>query len=158
MNFAKMWLLLSLFFIVLTESFSVLNVVTGILVAGIVQHLNNEHAPNLGSLNIKTFGLWLWFLITLIKEVIVSNLQVAQIVLSREMAIDPKIIAYESHLKNDFLLTVYANAITLTPGTMTVEINKNKMNIHCLNDGYAQGLEGSALEKILLKIEERTHG
>lgn len=158
MNFAKMWLLLTLFFVVLTESFTPLNVVTGILVAGLIQWLNNEHAPNLGSLNFKTLGLWFLFLLTLIKEVIVSNLQVAQIVLSRHMEIEPKIVAYESKLKNDFLLTVYANAITLTPGTMTVEIFKNKMNIHCLSDRYAEGLEGSSLEKILLKIEERTHG
>lgn len=158
MKFLKMGILLTLFFIVLTEKISLLNIGTGIVVGVVVVWLNAEQMPSLNSFNLRTMGLWLKFLLILIKEVIVSNFQVAQVVLSKKMPIAPHIVAFESQLKNDFLLTVYANAITLTPGTMTVDIRANKMQIHCLSDSYAEGLYGSTLEAILLKIEERTYG
>lgn len=157
MNQFKLWLLLILFFIILSESFTLLNIVIGVLVATIVIWLSRGQLPNLSSFNIRSAGLWLWFILVLIKEVIMSNIQVAKVVLSKEMPIAPEIVDYTSKLKDNFLLTVYANVITLTPGTMTVEIQGPHFQVHCLSPEYAEGLTDSKLEQILLKIEEGVH-
>jgi multicomponent Na+:H+ antiporter subunit E len=50
-------------------------------------------------------------------------------------------------------LTILANSITLTPGTMTVSIDKNVLDIHCLNKNYEDSLKDNLFEKMLLKIE-----
>jgi multicomponent Na+:H+ antiporter subunit E len=154
----KLIVILTMFFIVLTEKLTVLNTVTGIVVSILIVALNKNQWPNIASFNLRKMPLWVWFVVILIKEVVVSNVQVAKIVLSKTMDIAPHVVDYESRLKDEFLLTVYANAITLTPGTMTVDIDRQKMKIHCLNESYAQGLEGSHIERILLRIEGGTHG
>lgn len=157
MNRFKLWFLLVLFFIILSEKLTLINLVAGIIVASIVIWLSRGQLPNLTAFNFKNFGLWLWFIVVLVKEVIASNIQVAKVVLSKEMPIAPYIVDYKSKLKDNFLLTVYANVITLTPGTMTVEIKGSDFQVHCLSPQYAKGLEGSPLEAILLKIEEGVH-
>lgn len=154
----KIIVVLTMFFIVLTEKLTVLNTFTGVVVSILIVSLNKNQWPNTQSFNLKNLPMWIWFVVILIKEVVVSNVQVAKIVLSRTMNIAPHVVDYQSRLKDEFLLTVYANAITLTPGTMTVDIDRQKMKIHCLNESYAQGLEGSQIERILLKIEGGTRG
>lgn len=151
----KFILILTTFFVILTEKLTVLNVLVGLVVSGLVVLLNSSQRINANSFALKNIPLWFWFILVLIKEVIVSNFQVAQIVLSRTMPINPHVVDYESRLRNDFLLTVYANVITLTPGTMTVDIDENRMKIHCLSESYASGLQDSHLERILLQIEGR---
>lgn len=154
MKQVKWILLLALFFIVLTEQLSWVNLAAGLVAGGFVAFINQNQKIGLQSLKLKTLPLWLWFVLVLIREVVLSNLQVAQIVLSHQMPIEPKVIGYRSRLEDSFLLSVYANAITLTPGTMTVDIDQNLLQIHCLSDQYAKGLEDSAIEGILLKIQE----
>ncbi len=153
MNRVKLLILLTLFFIVLTEKMSLLDAGVGFLIAIGVVMLNQEFLLKGNWFKGRTLILWITFLLVLIREVIASNLQVAKIVLSREMDIHPQLVFFESKLEDDFLLTVLANVITLTPGTMTVDIQKNRMQVHCLNDAYAKGLADGMLEKILLKIE-----
>lgn len=153
MNRLKLLILLTLFFIVLTEKMSVLDIGVGALVALGIVLLNREMLLNINWFRLGTALMWLEFVLVLIKEVIVSNLQVAKIVLEREMEISPQIVAFDSKLKDDFLLTILANVITLTPGTMTVDIDGSHMKIHCLTKSYADGLADGQLEKILLKIE-----
>lgn len=157
MNRIKLWLLLVLFFIILSESLTLQNLMIGVIVASIVIWLSRGQLPDLRAFSLKHTLLWLWFIVVLIKEVVLSNIQVAKVVLSREMPIAPEIVDFTSQLKDDFLLTVHANVITLTPGTMTVEIQGPHFQVHCLSKIYAEGLYGSQLEQILLKIEEGLH-
>lgn len=154
MKQVKWIVLLALFFIVLTEQLSWVNVTAGLAVGAFVAMINQSQKISLHSLNLKTLPLWLWFVLVLFREVVLSNVQVARIVLSHQMPIAPKVIGYKSRLEDPFLLSVYANAITLTPGTMTVDIDHNQFQIHCLSDRYAEGLQDSDVEGILLRIQE----
>ncbi len=141
------------FFLVLSEKISIINIIFAIIVALLVYRLN-EPSGELGRfINIKTIPTWMLFVPMLFFEVVKANLQVAKIALSRDMELDPKIIVYESRIKDQWLLTILANVVTLTPGTMTVDIVDNKLNIHCLNQDYANGLNTLVLEKLLFKIE-----
>ena len=90
----------------------------------------------------------------LIKEIIVSNFHVAKIVLSPQIAISPQIVIIKTKIKSDFHKTIFANSITLTPGTLTISMDRDKITVHCLKDEFARGLTNSAFEKIILKVEE----
>ena len=94
------------------------------------------------------------YILILFKEVLIANIQVAIIALSPKMAIQPHIVDYRSKLKGEMFLTILANSITLTPGTMSVDIVGSDFKIHCLNEKYAQSLDGNIFEKMLIKIEE----
>jgi multicomponent Na+:H+ antiporter subunit E len=59
-------------------------------------------------------------------ELVKSNIAVVRIVMHPRLPIRPGIIAYRSTLRSDAGLTALANLITLTPGTLTVHVERDK--------------------------------
>ncbi|CAH2212558.1 Na+/H+ antiporter subunit E [Tepidibacter aestuarii] len=94
------------------------------------------------------------YLFVLIVEVVKANIDVAVIVLSRKIEVDPVVVNFKTKLKSDLCRVILANSITLTPGTMTMIMEKDIYTIHCLKKQFADGLSDSKFENILLKIEE----
>jgi multicomponent Na+:H+ antiporter subunit E len=72
------------------------------------------------------------FLGWLVYQIILANIQVARIVINPKMPIRPGIIKFRSNLKSDVAQATLANSITLTPGTMTLDIVGGDFYIHCL--------------------------
>ena len=70
-----------------------------------------------------------------LKELLVANWRVAKKVLSPEINVQSCMIAYPLELKSDILITLLANIITLTPGTLSVEISDDRkfLFIHVLD-------------------------
>ncbi len=92
-----------------------------------------------------------------ISALIKSNFDVARRVLTPDLPINPGIVTFNTKLTNDFAKMVLANSITLTPGTLTIDIIKNKFYIHWIDvttedpeQVYKEIAE--PFEKILLKI------
>lgn len=145
------------FSMVLSERITVESMAFGILVALMMYMLNGHLKGPIGEEkycilgNVNRYGAYLCLLV---KEVVLANVQVARIVLSRKISISPTIITYETKLKSLFHRTVLANSITLTPGTLTVSLVDNIVTIHCLREEYKEHIVDSKLEKILLQIEE----
>lgn len=143
------------FWTVLAERITLSSLVAGLIISVIVyrywQSALEQTHPIRG---VKQIPLWVLFVLQLVGAIIVANFQVAAIVLSKNLPIQPEIVEYRTHLKTDFLKTVLANSITLTPGTMSVDIQSDVLTIHCLNKAYADSLNGNAFEKTLLRIQE----
>jgi multicomponent Na+:H+ antiporter subunit E len=72
------------------------------------------------------------FLGWLVYQIILANIQVARIVINPKMPIRPGIVRFRSRLTGDVAQTTLANSITLTPGTMTLDIVGSDYYIHCL--------------------------
>ncbi len=84
----------------------------------------------------------------LIKEIVIANLQVARLVLSPRLKIDPGIIVYKCrHIQGDVPKTVYGNSITLTPGTVTLDIVGDDFYVHALTPAFAAGLQDGEMER-----------
>jgi multicomponent Na+:H+ antiporter subunit E len=64
------------------------------------------------------------------KELIMSAVRVALIVTRNDMALKPGIFAYETELKSDAAITLLANLITLTPGTLTIDVSDDKKMLY----------------------------
>ena len=69
------------------------------------------------------------FLIELVK----SNVDVALRVLNPKLPINPEIVAFKTELKSEMARLILANTITLTPGTLTVDMIDDTYYIHWLN-------------------------
>jgi multicomponent Na+:H+ antiporter subunit E len=69
------------------------------------------------------------FILNFTRELIVANIQVLKIVLSPNMNIRPGIIAYKTECKTPLGITTLANSITLTPGTLSVDISEDHSTI-----------------------------
>jgi multicomponent Na+:H+ antiporter subunit E len=61
----------------------------------------------------------------------------------------------KTSLKSDVLKTLYCNSITLTPGTLTIDIQGDEILVHGLTDATRNDLESGALEVPFLALEKR---
>ena len=71
---------------------------------------------------------------------------------------DPYVRSFTTALKTDFARTALANSITLTPGTVTIQLVGDRLTVHCLTREMADGLTDSSLEKRLLQMEAKLNG
>lgn len=89
----------------------------------------------------------------LFKEIFLAGLDVAYRVLHPRLLIDPQIITFETPLSDDIARTVLANSITLTPGTITVDIAGGTYTVHALTHGAARDLtDERSIEKRVIRI------
>ena len=91
----------------------------------------------------------------LIVEIIKANIAVLTIMLSPKIEIEPYFCTFTTDLKNPIHRILLANSITLTPGTITVELSdKGVYKVHCLDKSMADGINDSIFVKMLRKMEE----
>lgn len=80
-----------------------------------------------------------------LQELFKSNLKMAAIVLSPSLPITPGIVKVRTRLKSRMGRLMLANSITLTPGTLTVEMAGEWLYIHCVTVG-ATDIEAATAE------------
>lgn len=150
-------LLYSVFWLILSQRFTVEAVFLGLII-GVWIFGFNKGLINLKNIHIskafRKFKYLTQYLFVLIKEIVIANIEVAKIVLNPKSKVNPCITTYETKLTNELWRTILANSITLTPGTLTVEMVGDKLTIHCLKQEYVTDVLDSKFEKILLKVEE----
>ncbi|MDD3803331.1 MAG: Na+/H+ antiporter subunit E [bacterium] len=129
------FLFLFIIFIMLTFPFNIQEAIAGAFAALLVSLFFNRmfafysfREPLLFSL----FNLFA-YLFFLLFEILKANIQVAKIVLSPKVNITPAIVSCETTLKSDFAKSILANSITLTPGTLTMDIIGEKVYVHCID-------------------------
>jgi len=98
-----------------------------------------------------------WFfvyLLVLAKNLITSNLQIAKRVLSKDMKLAPQIVEVKTELKSDWKKLLLANSITLTPGTLTLDIKDDLLEIHVIEfrDGFDKGEITREFEQVIARI------
>lgn len=89
----------------------------------------------------------------LFKEIIISNISVAKLIISGKTS--PKFVRVKNRLKTRFATSTFANSITLTPGTITMDINEKYLLIHILDSKNEASLHDSIMEKKIKTIEEK---
>jgi multicomponent Na+:H+ antiporter subunit E len=84
---------------------------------------------------------FLAYLPWLFLQIIVANLQVAWVVLHPKLPISPKLVNFKTGLKRPIAKLALANSITLTPGTVTVDVNGEDFEVHALMKSSLSALE-----------------
>ncbi len=141
-----------LFWIILCEQLTVEVFILGMTVSAAVYYLN-RNLFTAGSVRFRKLPLYALYLLLLLKEIVIANIGVAKIVLSPRMDISPCIVKIKTQLKSNLNRAILANSITLTPGTLTVQLKEDELVVHCLVKAYIPDLIHSKFEKLLLKIE-----
>lgn len=98
-----------------------------------------------------------YYLVVFIIEMIKSNIDVALRVINPALPIHPGIVEVKTNLKSELGRLVLANSITLTPGTLTVDVKNDKLFIHWIDVKSANSIEAtkhivSHFDKILVEI------
>ena len=107
-----------------------LHLVQGALSAALVAYLNRD--LELLSAFVRSSPRFLVYVPWLLKEIVVANVQVVRIVLHPQLPVDPSVVRFRTRLTGDLALTTFANSITLTPGTITVDVEGSEVVVHAL--------------------------
>lgn len=103
----------------------------------------------------RKLGKLLQYAFTLVWEVIKANLGTVHLILTQKEEIEPVLVRFHSDLKNPIAQTLLANAITLTPGTITVSLENGEYTVHCLDESLAEGMDQSVFVKLAGEIEQK---
>lgn len=86
-------------------------------------------------------------------EIVKSNMHVARVVLSPRMPLNRRLLRVKGSMKSDVAKVVYGNSITLTPGTLTLDIRDGEFLVHALTDEAADGLISGEMDRKVTALE-----
>jgi multicomponent Na+:H+ antiporter subunit E len=159
-NQILLFVLLLAFWLVIVPSINLIQIVVGSIVALAITIYSFDATISTKPFNFNLIYIikFIRFSLVLLIEIIKSNIEVAKIILSPKLKIKPKFVKINNPLKSDFNRVIYGNAITLTPGTITVELEKDYIIIHALNSSGARDEAGGVLGRAAKRLEDKNNG
>lgn len=92
---------------------------------------------------------WPW----LIVEIVKSAWDVSKLIVHPRLPITPTLIRVKSTQKTDLGRTVFANSITLTPGTLSIDVREGEILVHALTRACAEGLASGDMDRRVTVFE-----
>lgn len=155
-RFIGLSLILLVFWLLLSGMFTPFLVAAGIgcslavaALIGRMATLDNETLPIRLAVP-ALISYWPW----LIKEIIKSGWDVSRRIISPGLPISPTMATFAPSQVTDLGLVVHANSITLTPGTIAVEVEPGRFLVHALSAEGAAGLAGSEMDRRCRLLED----
>ncbi|WP_198409174.1 Na+/H+ antiporter subunit E [Magnetospira sp. QH-2] len=140
------WLMMSGHYGGLMISLGVASVVVTVWIAHRMETTDHEGHPMHLAVRGMTFWPWLYW------EIIKSNIDVAKIILSPKMPISPQVFVTKASQSDELGRVVYANSITLTPGTVTMGIDDDQLEVHALTRDTAAGVQTGDMDRRVCKL------
>lgn len=156
MSFTLTFLIMLGFWILLSGQFHFILLVSGVVSSLFVAYISHDllfGKVDILSLIIKTFRFFK-YLPWLLWQIVVANFDILYRTLHPGMKIEPLVIRFKTDLKTDKGITILANSITLTPGTVTMVANKDgEFIVHAIAKGPADSLLSGQMQAKVKEIE-----
>lgn len=155
---SAMFILLFLFWLMMMGSITTEIVIFGLLISAAIYFLMYKLFGITPKKELRyIFLAWYapMFLFLMLWEVIKANLAVLKVIFSGTKHPESVIVTRRFPLVTEFARNVLANSITLTPGTISVEVTGDVFTVHGLESSFADGLDDWVVLKFLMKIERK---
>lgn len=151
-----LFMLLFIFWVVLSSKITLIQLIVGFFASLLVVFYNYDLVFNdleATKITFKFIGRLIHLFIVLLIEIVKSNIHVMMIVLSPKMKINPGFKKMKQPLKKEFNQVLFANAITLTPGTLTVDMDDEYILVHGLEMEHIDDIKKSDMQKAFERLE-----
>ena len=140
---------LMVFWLIITGSVRPLDLATGALVAVLVTWWSERSlwAREPEPLSARAWLRLPGYAFYLIKEIVVAALYVAERVIDPRIGIAPMVHIHRVSFGRDSARVAFANSITLTPGTLTLDVEGDVYTIHCLHESFTDAISSGDLER-----------
>ncbi len=117
-----------------------------------IKHRMDYFATDLFELRFgrRLLSYWLW----LAKEIVKSSLDVARIVLSPSLPISPEVVKIKASSERQIDQAILANSITLTPGTLALDVYNGEIIVHALTKAGADELKQGEMDRRVAALRE----
>jgi multicomponent Na+:H+ antiporter subunit E len=134
-GFLPLWLLLTFIWIAVNSSLAPENLITGALIAGALAYIFASRSEVWRSLRLSPQRLWhfLLYLGALVVEMVKANINMLRHVYSPRIAIRPGVVEVKTRLTSPIGRLALANSIALTPGSLVLELEGDRLFIHWLD-------------------------
>ncbi len=141
------WLLLSGYFEPLLLAFGVASCLAVVWIAHRMDVIDREgHPIHLGP---RALVYWIW----LVAEIIKANIDVAKRIVDAKLPIQPNLFWTKASQKSELGQVIYANSITLTPGTISMRVTGGSILVHALTREAAEGVEQGDMDRRVSALE-----
>ena len=147
LTLAAFWLAISGHYTPLMLWLGLLSIVSVVYVAHRMDVVDHESQPLHLTYKIPVYYAWL------IKEIFLANLLVVKHIWLGNKSISPVFATITATQKTEMGAVIYANSITLTPGTVTVEVDGNKFLVHALLKESIEDLKSGEMDKRVTQLE-----
>ena len=145
-----LWLLLSGYFDVpLLLVFGALSCALVVFVGWRVEAIDPEERPLRLRLHPSILAYWPW----LLWQIVLANLDVAKRIIDPKLPISPTLITLKPSQRGDLGRVIYANSITLTPGTVTIALKGDTLQVHALTRKGADALLEGEMDRRVRRLE-----
>lgn len=143
---ALIWWLLSGHTEPLIIGFGVASVILVVFVANRMEILDEEGHPIELIPGLIRYAPWLG------REIVLSNIAVIRCILDPDMPIRPQLFRTAADQSTDVGKVIFANSITLTPGTVSLDVDEETIEVHALTEATAQDLESGTMNRKVSKL------
>jgi multicomponent Na+:H+ antiporter subunit E len=147
---ALLWLLLSGYFVTLLLGLGAASIAAIVFLAHRMDVIDHEAQPL--HLSWRIVPYWFW----LLKEIVMSATHIAGVIVRGRMPIRPQLLEIEASQRSELGNVIFANSITLTPGTVTVAMEDGRLTVHALTQYSAEGLLTGKMDGRVTAVEGRT--
>jgi len=152
------FLVMLAFWVILSGMFDPFHFTLGLLCCALVAYFSHDllfFGGNFNSWVRGTLGI-IGYLPVLFWEIVKANIQVIYVVLHPRMMelIDPQVVRFRTTLKKPISKVALAQSITLTPGTITVDIQGDEFIVYARTREAAEGCPGAMEERLARALEE----
>lgn len=136
--------------VILSGKFDLFHLGLGLVLSFCVAWINSGH-----SLFVPRFHLWgkfLLYLPWLFTRIVHSSLHLTKLILHPRLPIHPRLIRYESTLQEPPAVVLLGNSITLTPGTITVEVNGRVLLVHAMDEVAGEDVTSGRIESKIAEV------
>lgn len=141
------WLLLSGYFVPFLLTMGLLSAIAVALLGGRMDLVDHEGHPI--QLSWRLIFYWPW----LFKEILISAWSVSRVILNPRLPVSPTLVRAKTSQKTTVGLVTYANSITLTPGTISVDVKPGEILVHALTREAAEGLLEGEMDRRVTRFE-----
>jgi multicomponent Na+:H+ antiporter subunit E len=141
------WLLLSGFFTPFLVTVGALAAIAIVALGRRMDVIDHEGHPI--HLTWRVVGYWPW----LFKEIAKSAWEVSRIIVNPRLSISPTLVRVKTSQKTVVGVVTYANSITLTPGTISVDVKRDEILVHALTREGAEGLLEGEMDRRVTRFE-----
>lgn len=142
-----LWLLLSGHFEPLLLALGAVSAIVVALIAYRMDVADHEGHPIHLSWKMPLYWIWLAW------QIILANFHVARRIIHPRLPIHPTVFKVSTSQHSELGQVIYANSITLTPGTVTISVDKDIMTVHALTRGAAEDLESGEMDRRVTNVE-----
>jgi multicomponent Na+:H+ antiporter subunit E len=148
LNFLGTFFILFGVWAILSGHFDAFHLSLGVICCGLIAYMSYDLLfANVRVVDMRTIvKRFIAYIPWLIEQIILANIHVAGLALNPKMPIDPKIVRFKTKLESDVSWVTLANSITLTPGTITVDIKEGEYYVHALSKKVADELLTGEME------------